>query len=274
MLTIKIDTRETDIKAFFKDASYAKIERLPLGDIIFQWNGKDIWIIERKQISDLAHSIKDGRFREQKMRLLANYNPAQILYLIEGNLDLPLNAEVQTNLPVKTLYSSIYNMLLRDNLKVYKTSGMNETLRFLKNFVWKMQTQGESFMKQYTIEDYHDSNMKMKLSKKKHLDKPTCFMYQLCQIKGVSQNIAKVIVAKHPSWISLYKTLEKYSTEYDKFDYISRMPIPIIKTKQSTKIKDNTQANSKNTQKTHKKRATTRKIGQVVAVRIYNFMFT
>ena len=53
-------------------------------------------------------------------------------------------------------------------------------------------------MKQYTIEDYHDSNMKMKLLKKKELDKPTCFLYQLCQIKGVSQKIAKVIVSKTP----------------------------------------------------------------------------
>ena len=90
---------------------------------------------------------------------------------------------------------------------------MNETLRFLKNFVWKMQTQGKSFMKQYTIEDYHDSNMKMKLSKKKELDKPTCFLYQLCQVKGVSQKIAKVIVSKHPSWISLYKAIETQETE-------------------------------------------------------------
>ena len=270
MLTLKIDIRETEIKEFFKDAYYVKIEKLPLGDIIFQWNGKDIWIIERKQISDFAHSIKDGRFREQKIRLLSNYNPSQILYLIEGNLDLPLNTEIQTNLPVKTLYSSIYNMLLRDNLKIYKTSGMNETLRFLKNFVWKMQTQGKTFMKQYTIEDYHNSNMKMKLSKKKDLDKPTCFMYQLCQIKGVSQNIAKTIIAKHPSWISLYKALENYNTDYEKFDYIARMRVPVNKKKvpQST---NNSKTNSKTNSK---KRADTRKVGQVVALRIYQFMFT
>ena len=72
MLTIKIDTRETEIKEFFKKAPYAKVECLSLGDIIFQWNGVDIWIIERKQITDLAHSIKDGRYREQKIRLLSN----------------------------------------------------------------------------------------------------------------------------------------------------------------------------------------------------------
>ena len=162
MLTVKIDIRETKIKKFFEGFDYIKIEQLPLGDIIFQWNGKDIWIIERKEIKDLAHSIKDGRFREQKMRLLSNYSPDQILYLIEGNLDLPSNEQIQNNMPVKTLYSSIYNMLLRDKLRVYKTSGMNETLRFLKNFIIKMQIQGDTFMKEYTIEDYHNSNMKMK----------------------------------------------------------------------------------------------------------------
>jgi len=270
MLTIKIDTRETEIKKFFKDATYAKVEKLPLGDVIFQWNGKDIWVIERKEITDLAHSIKDGRFREQKIRLLSNYKPSQILYLIEGDLNLPLNMEIQTNMPVKTLYSSIYNMMLRDDLKVYKTSGMNETLRFLKNFVWKMQTQGKSFMKQYTIEDYHDSNMKMKLSKKKELDKPTCFLYQLCQVKGVSQKIAKVIVSKHPSWISLYKAIETQETEKDKIGYISNMQVPINK-------KQNKIINTKNTKETKLKKKnakSTRKIGKVIGGRIYNFMFS
>lgn len=270
MLTIKIDTRETEIKKFFKDATYAKVEKLPLGDVIFQWNGQDIWVIERKEITDLAHSIKDGRFREQKIRLLSNYKPSQILYLIEGNLDLPLNMEIQTNMPVKTLYSSIYNMMLRDDLKVYKTSGMNETLRFLKNFVWKMQTQGKSFMKQYTIEDYHDSNMKMKLSKKKELDKPTCFLYQLCQVKGVSQKLAKVIVSKHSSWISLYKAIETQETEKDKIGYISNMQVPINKTSKASVA--NKVSKSGTTLK--KTRSNTRKIGKVIGGRIYNFMFS
>ena len=274
MLTVKIDIRETAIKNFFEGVDYVKIESLPLGDIIFQWNGKDMWVIERKEINDLAHSIKDGRFREQKMRLLSNYNPDQILYLIEGNLDLPSNMEVQKNMPVTTLYSSIYNMLLRDKLRIYKTSGINETLRFLKNFVFKMQTQGKTFMKEYTIEDYHNSNMKMKLSKKKELDKPTCFMYQLCQIKGVSQNIAKAIVKKHPSWVSLYKTLEDCNNDYKRFEYISEISVPINTTKKSNK----TQVPPKetNTKKPSKKRKqpTHKKIGKKVGMRIYEYMFT
>lgn len=262
MLTVKIDIRETKIKKFFEGLDYIKIEQLPLGDIIFQWNGKDIWIIERKEIKDLAHSIKDGRFREQKMRLLSNYNPDQILYLIEGNLDLPSNEKIQNNMPVKTLYSSIYNMLLRDKLRVYKTSGMNETLRFLKNFIIKMQTQGDTFMKEYTIEDYHNSNMKMKLSKKKDLDKTTCFMYQLCQIKGVSQNIAKAIINKHPSWKSLYKTLEDCTDECLKYEYISGITMPVNQSKSTKSSKSKSGKSPKQ-----------RRIGKKVGMRIYEYMF-
>jgi ERCC4-type nuclease len=87
-LTLKIDTRERQIKDFFRGLPYVKIQNLPLGDIIFQWDNENILIIERKTIDDLAHSIKDGRFREQKMRLISNYPTSKIMYLIEGNLDL------------------------------------------------------------------------------------------------------------------------------------------------------------------------------------------
>ena len=37
-------------------------------------------------------------------------------------------------------------------------------------------------------------------------------MYQLCQIKGVSLPIAKVITDKYKSWFELYKVLENYNT--------------------------------------------------------------
>ena len=176
-------------------------------------------------------------------------------------------------------------MLLRDKLRVYKTSGINETLRFLKNFVFKMQTQGKTFMKEYTIEDYHNSNMKMKLSKKKELDKPTCFMYQLCQIKGVSQNIAKAIVKKHPSWVSLYKTLGDCNNDYKRFEYIAEISVPINTTNKtnkanksnkaqvSSKEQDNQKTNTKKPSK-KRKQPTHKKIGKKVGMRIYEYMFT
>ena len=67
-----IDNRET-IKDYFQDKDYVKIKNLDIGDYIFKYDDKDILIIERKTIEDYAASIKDGRHREQKQRLLSNY---------------------------------------------------------------------------------------------------------------------------------------------------------------------------------------------------------
>jgi ERCC4-type nuclease len=251
MFKVKIDCRETKLKAFFKNYSYISIEKLDQGDIIFQWgeSDKDCWIIERKTVSDFAHSIKDGRFREQKIRLLANYPSNRILYLIEGNLNVSAATEVETNVPMETLYSSIYNMILRDNIQVYKTANIDETIRFVKNFICKIKKQGTEFINsQYSMMDYHKSNMK--LGKKKNIDRPTCFLYQLCQIPGVSLPISKKIVERFSSWKNMNQQLEKKHHDSEKFNEIACIQVGL------------------------RKNGKPRRLGENLACRIYTFLFT
>ena len=73
-----IDNRERDLIKWFEDHNdkynenkiqFSK-ENLDLGDIIFKKNGKMVILIERKTFSDLSSSIKDGRYKEQKNRIL------------------------------------------------------------------------------------------------------------------------------------------------------------------------------------------------------------
>ena len=63
-------------------------KNLTLGDVTIEKDGKELLIIERKTIADLASSICDGRYKEQSFRLsespVLNHN---ILYLIEGSLN-------------------------------------------------------------------------------------------------------------------------------------------------------------------------------------------
>ena len=75
---IKIDFRETDlfnkINAFLSTNKKENItvtsDNLPLGDIIIcDDKGTEKLIIERKTLSDLAASIRDGRYKEQKVGL-------------------------------------------------------------------------------------------------------------------------------------------------------------------------------------------------------------
>ena len=70
-MIIKIDTREQELltkcqntiegSPKFKDIKLVS-QTLPLGDIIINDGINDCIIIERKTLSDLAASIKDGRY--------------------------------------------------------------------------------------------------------------------------------------------------------------------------------------------------------------------
>jgi ERCC4-type nuclease len=91
-MIIKIDIRETDLLQqinqhiinipVFKSI-IVKSETLPIGDIIISDGNEDKIIIERKSVSDLLASIKDGRYEEQSYRLngLTQHNH-NIIYLI------------------------------------------------------------------------------------------------------------------------------------------------------------------------------------------------
>ena len=70
-----VDNRES-IKTYFteKNYSWVKYQNLLIGDYIFKHNDELITIIERKTIEDFAASINDGRYREQKERLIAKYD--------------------------------------------------------------------------------------------------------------------------------------------------------------------------------------------------------
>ena len=67
-----IDNRETKIKDFFENNekynNIVKFENLELGDFIIKYNDEIKYIFERKTIHDLANSIKDNRYHEQKQR--------------------------------------------------------------------------------------------------------------------------------------------------------------------------------------------------------------
>ena len=76
-MLIKIDIRETALyeKCNNMVSNFANIkmvlEPLHIGDIIIcDDDGVELVLIEGKTLNDLASSIKDGRYKEQKYRLL------------------------------------------------------------------------------------------------------------------------------------------------------------------------------------------------------------
>jgi ERCC4-type nuclease len=144
-MKIIIDDRERSLIKLIKalnelhELNYTiEVDTLPLGDIIISDDeGNEKLIIERKQLSDLASSIKDGRYAEQSFRLknmpLHNHN---IIYLVEGTMSKynPKYTRVQP----KVLYGAMCSLLYYKGFSVLRTFDQHETAEVILRYVDKI----------------------------------------------------------------------------------------------------------------------------------------
>ena len=196
-MEIIIDNREKDLIELFKNNNVTHVNKnLDIGDIQFIINNEIIYIIERKTYDDLGASIKDGRYKEQKIRLLANNNN-NIFYIIEGNKN-----KCKT-LAYNSLLGSIINMLFRDNIKIINSTDINETYKIIIQIKDKYNN-GKFKKIDCDKSDYVSS---IKTNKKENMDKNMCSIVQLSVIPGVSKKIAEVIINKY---ISLSNLIEEF----------------------------------------------------------------
>jgi len=181
-----VDDREHDLIAKLTaiNATF-KVERLPLGDIIIEHNDTRC-IIERKRTDDLAASITDGRWREQKARLAAS--GAIVVYLIEGSL-------YHQNKSPETLSSAIWNTMLRDKMWVLQTRGLEDTALHLL-----------SLQKKIGRDIKGGSGMKSLLSKRKRKEE-NVFLLMLMSIPSVSERVATKLVAHWATLTALQEQL-------------------------------------------------------------------
>jgi crossover junction endonuclease MUS81 len=199
-IILEIDYRESAIIKHFeynKPAIPYKISNLPVGDFIFKIPNEEsiIYIIERKTILDLASSITDGRFREQKQRLLDSIGaPDKIIYVLEGNKNLKKYGSISKSI----IDSSILNLIFKHQYKVIHTLSDLETYDTLISLYSKLSSK-----------DFGNINStQVKLIKKSDNTSNNIFMHMLSTIPGVSTTIAGKIALK-------YNTLPELIKEYD-----------------------------------------------------------
>lgn len=207
-----IDNRES-IKKYFieKKVDWVKCKNLDLGDYIFNYNNELICIIERKTIEDLASSIKDGRYREQKSRLIMNYPKTKLIYLIEGDLTKSNKSVKYNKVSKNTIYSSLINMYLRDNINCFHTNNESETIEFLEQMAIKLEKQGKKFLiKVNTRENDLFNNLK---KSKKNITGEIVYKLQLSSIPSISNKYANAIITKYPSMKILFEKLGNIETE-------------------------------------------------------------
>ena len=85
-LSIQVDSRERDLCEILKKQTGVAVVSMSLeiGDIMIVNSEKPLLVIERKTLADLASSNRDGRYREQRARLLSMRGQGiAICYLLE-----------------------------------------------------------------------------------------------------------------------------------------------------------------------------------------------
>ena len=231
-----IDNRET-IKNYFiekqnqNNYEWVTFQNLDLGDYLFKYNNQPILIIERKTIEDLASSIRDGRYREQKTRLLNTYNKKNILYLIEGDL-MCENKSIKFNKVNKyTIYSTLFNLYLRDNFNIFISYSYEHTIDFLENIAKKIEKHGMNFIENNDIKNENEDeienytkNLLTTINHKKinNITPKIVYKMQLCTIPNISSKYADTIIEKYPTLVSLIQDLTNYNYN-EKIDIIKNL---------------------------------------------------
>jgi ERCC4-type nuclease len=145
---IKIDAREQELIRICKyyieiSPSFKGIEiqslSLPIGDIIITDEKEcEKVIIERKSLTDLSASIKDGRYEEQSYRLHgSNFHPHNILYLVEGDI-AKINV-FKSRVDKTTLYSAMFSLMHYKGFSVMRSFSIDESALMICNIAYKLR---------------------------------------------------------------------------------------------------------------------------------------
>lgn len=209
-----ISNRDLDI---YKEKIEIEYRQLDLGDIqIIFPNESCIYIYERKTVNDLIASIHDGRYKEQKSRLMASGK--RIGYIIEGD-NIISNKQIKNQ---KKLTSVYYSSIYRDNIDVFFMTNMEDTVTFILMLVIKMIDNPEKFIENRKENEYIDV-CKIKTEKKKNIDKDTCYLLQLGQIPNISKDLARRIKEVYPTLLTLMNALNTIDEKKKQIELLTKI---------------------------------------------------
>ena len=194
MARVVIDIRERALIQMFNERAEGHlIEALAVGDIQCEYaNGQKGWIAERKTAHDLAASVCDNRYKEQRSRMLeGSWRP---IYIVEGDLR-------QTSL-YHNIMPAIVNLQLR-GVDVFRTFNIEETFCLLVLLVEKLESSPPRGI--IAVE----SGIKPPRSKREREASPrTSFARMLRCVPGVSEDAAGRLVDHFKTLPALQRALE------------------------------------------------------------------
>ena len=197
-MSLIVDCREKDCIEMMREMHPECVfvtQSIELGDFqLRDAENQDIRVIvERKTIKDLAQSIKDGRFTEQKKRLqdYRKTNPhVIILFVIEGgNIDF-IEDQMIDNMPMKSIYTCLFHLPLREKMQIFCTKDVQSTCRFVRALHDRCQKHWDVYHPQCNFhtshQDYLSNTGHLNSKKKAQVSKEDTYYLQLACLPGIS----------------------------------------------------------------------------------------
>ncbi|KAH7332026.1 hypothetical protein KP509_20G064400 [Ceratopteris richardii] len=181
-----------------------EIRHLPVGDTLWIARHKVTrqeyvldFIVERKNVSDLLSSIKDARYKQQKLRLM-RCGLRKLIYVVEGDPNVMDSAE--------SIKTACLTTEIVEGFDVQRTTGVRDTMRKYGDLTHAIAAHYDElssckYAKHGSCKTYRQFVDDCKdLERDKVSD---IFGIMLMQIKHVTENVALAILDKYPTPLSL-----------------------------------------------------------------------
>lgn len=210
MVTVRffLDNKEAKLNTIFQQnetisGTVVIVKQLELGDFQIHVDDELKCIIERKSISDLEASVKDGRWREQKSRIRGSLPGIPLVYIIEGELPKKiLNDDTQIK---KMLNGCIIGASIRDEIPFMYTKTLEETHQLLLAIMNRVVKDPVKYFSESSNQECRVSATKTK--KIDNIDTKTCYLMQLASIPRISYKKAEQI-AEFTNTSSMFELLK------------------------------------------------------------------
>lgn len=207
---LSVDHRESELISLFQNSSYSyQIKQLPVGDI---WIGvgedekmlEGGLIIERKTIRDFEASFLDGRYREQRGRILSfcQENKTQPIYLLEGSW-----SSATGRLQKSAILKLINRLTLHYQIPILHTESIHETYEVLVTLVDQWKEDPKSLQRTSELVKVSDG---IHIQKKVNaMDHRQFGISCLAQCSGVSIKMAEVLIDTFGSLKNVMNTTQR-----------------------------------------------------------------
>lgn len=208
MIVVTVDVKERFdysqlqelVAASTKQPCTVETKQMDVADFRISVDGgkSTIMFLERKTLPDLAASLRDGRYAEQKIRQLAETTTRYKGYVIERTK--PLGSVMGE----KQFYGVLASLSVKSQMQTYVTNSSDETLQLIASLCKKLLDVAAKHHEEGDTVSYYEKSIKhaQQSTKAKNITPELCYRLQLAQIPGISLNYATCI-ANTPEFASM-----------------------------------------------------------------------